>query len=95
MRGFESELDGGLVGGLSEVGEEVADLLLRGVDDLTGWRLVDGVGDIVTEFLEAAAQLLEELVGRKLGLGVHELLRSGERRGSVPDGTDFTVGLSR
>jgi hypothetical protein len=94
LRGFESELDGGLVGGLSEVSEQVADFLLRGVDDLAGWRLVDGVSDVVTEFLEAAAQLLEELVGRQLGLGVHELLRSGARTGSVPDGTGFTVGLS-
>jgi hypothetical protein len=95
LRGFESELDSRLVGGLSKVGQEVTDLLLGGVDDLTGGCLIDGVGDIVTKLLEAAAQLLEELVGRQLGLGVHELLPSGERRGSVPDRTAFTSGLSR
>jgi hypothetical protein len=33
-----------LVGELPEVGEEVADLLFAGVDDLSGWGLVDSVG---------------------------------------------------
>ena len=58
MRGVEAELDGGLVGGLSEVGEEVADLLLAGVDDRPGGGGVDGGGNALTELLEAAAQLL-------------------------------------
>ena len=34
LRGVEAELDCGLVGGSPEVGEEVANLLLAGVDDL-------------------------------------------------------------
>jgi hypothetical protein len=87
--GFEAELDGGLEGGLSEVREAVADLLLRGVEDRTGRRLVDRVGDGVTELLEAAEQLLEELAGRQRGLGVPELLRSGATRGSVPGRNRF------
>jgi hypothetical protein len=34
LRGVEAELQSGLEGGLAEVGEEVADLLLALVDDL-------------------------------------------------------------
>ena len=44
MRGVEAELDCGLVGGSPEVGEEVANLLLAGVDDLAGGCAVDGGG---------------------------------------------------
>lgn len=55
MRGIEAELDGGLVGGLSELSEEVADLLLAGVDDLASGSPVDSGGHILTKLLEAAA----------------------------------------
>jgi hypothetical protein len=48
-------LDGGLVGELAETSEEVANLLLAGIDDLAGWGLVDGVGYPLTELLELAA----------------------------------------
>jgi hypothetical protein len=52
LRGIESELHGGLIGGLAEVGEQIADFLLAGVDDLAGGSLVDGRGDILTKLLE-------------------------------------------
>jgi len=55
LRGVGTELDGGLIGGLSEVGQEVADLLLAGIDDLTGGCLVDGGGHVVTPSLETSA----------------------------------------
>jgi len=64
-------LQGGLVGVAAEVGEEVADLLLTGVDDVAGRGLVDGVGDATAEFLEAAAQALQEGVGGNGWQGVH------------------------
>jgi len=64
LRGVGAELDGGLIGGLSEVREEVADLLLAGIDDLTGGGLVDGGGHVLTELLEASAELLQKVVGR-------------------------------
>ncbi len=63
MRGIEAELDGGFIGGLSEVREEVTDLLLAGVDDLAGGGEVDGGGHILTKSLEAATQLFQEYVG--------------------------------
>lgn len=74
MRGVEAELHGGLVGGLAEVGEQVADFLLRSVDDLSGGSLVDGGGDVEAELLEAAPQQFEEGSGGQLGLGVHRRL---------------------
>ncbi len=77
MRGVEAELDGGLVGVVSEDGEQVADLLLAGVDVLAGGGTVDGVGDVLAELLELAAELLEERLGRELGLGVHGCLLAG------------------
>lgn len=55
MRGVGTELEGGLIGGLSEVGQEVADLLLTGIDDLAGGCLVDGGGDVVAQSLKASA----------------------------------------
>jgi hypothetical protein len=58
-----------LVSFATEVDEEVADLLLAGVDDVTGRGLVDGIGDAATEFLEAAAQALQEGVGGNGGKG--------------------------
>ena len=65
MRGVEAELNGGLIRGLSEVGEEIADFLLAGIDDLPGGRLVDGGGHALTELLEAPAQLFQENVRRQ------------------------------
>src|SRR5688572_9244119 len=75
LRGIEAELNGGLVGGLSQVGEEVADLLFAGVDNLPRWSVVDGVGDLVTQTLEAIAQLIQQSIRRELGLGVHRFLQ--------------------
>src|SRR5690349_21336892 len=65
LRGVGAELEGGLIGGLSEVGQKVTDLLLAGIDDLTGRRLVDGGGHIVTELLEASAELFQQGVRRQ------------------------------
>ena len=75
MRGVESELHSGLVGVLSELGEQVADLLLAGVDDLAGGSLVNGLGDVATEALKLAVQLPQQVVCRQLGLGFHSCLR--------------------
>ena len=55
MRGVGAELDSGLIGGLSEVGQKVTNLLLAGIDDLTGGCLVDSGGHVLTELLEASA----------------------------------------
>lgn len=74
MRGVEAELEGGLIGGLAEVGEEVTDLLLGGIDDLTGGGLVDGGGHVLTKLLKAAAQLLQEGGGGKGRFRGHGLL---------------------
>src|SRR5690348_15467637 len=71
LRGVAAELQGGLVGGLSEVGEEVADLLLAGVDDVAGGGAVDGIGHVLTELLEAAAQLVQQGGRRQGGFGRH------------------------
>ena len=57
MRGIEAELDGGLIGGLSEVGEEVADFLLASIDDLASGGGVDGGSHTLTKLLEAATHL--------------------------------------
>ena len=69
--GLEAELDGGLVGGLAEAGQEIADLLLAGVDDLPGWRLVDGLDHPPAELLELVAELLHEGLGGDLRLVIH------------------------
>jgi hypothetical protein len=53
-------LEGGLKGGLSEVGQQVPDLLLAGIDDLTGGGLVDGGGHLLTQVLETATQLFHK-----------------------------------
>src|SRR5919205_2336394 len=63
LLGLEAELDSGLVGGLAEARQEIAHLLLAGVDDLTGWRLVDGLGHPPAELLELRAELLHEGLG--------------------------------
>jgi len=67
-------LDGDLIGDLPEVGEEVADLLLAGVDDRSGGGPVDGGSHPLAKLLEAAAQQVQEGVGGQGGFGRHELL---------------------
>jgi hypothetical protein len=71
LGGLQAELDRRLVGGSSEASQEVANLLLAGVDDLPGRGPVDGVGDAPAELLELATQLLHEGLGGKLRLAVH------------------------
>jgi hypothetical protein len=70
LRGVESELDSGLVSSLSKVGEQVSGLLLGGIDDLARGCLVDGIGNALTELLEAVAQSLQKILSGKLGLRV-------------------------
>jgi hypothetical protein len=84
LRGIEAELDGGLIGGLPEVSEEVPDLLLRSVDDVTDGGLVDGGGHILTELLEAATQLFQEGGGGNGRFEGHELLLGGAKRAVRP-----------
>jgi hypothetical protein len=69
LRGGGAELDGGLEGSAAELGEEVAHLLLAGVNDLAGGGGVDGVGDVMAEALEADTQLIQQGVGGHGGLG--------------------------
>jgi hypothetical protein len=71
LRGVEAELDGGLIGRLAKVGEQVANLLLAGVENLTGRGLVHGVSDVVAELLEVLAQLGEQGVSGELRWGGH------------------------
>jgi len=78
--GIRAELYGELVGGQSEVSEEVANLLLAGVDDLTGRSLVDGGCDIPAELLESVAELLLERVCRQRGFARHWFLLSDANR---------------
>jgi hypothetical protein len=63
LRGVGAELEGGLVGGRSEGGEEVADLLLAGVDDRPGGSLVDGGGHVPAELLEVVTEVVAKGVG--------------------------------
>jgi hypothetical protein len=84
LRGIEAELDGGLIGGLSEVGEEVADFLLASIDDLAGGGVVDGGGHILTESLEVAAKSIQEGIGGDGRFGGHERLLSGKETGIAP-----------
>jgi hypothetical protein len=76
LRGVGAELDGDLVGGPSEVGEQVTNLLFAGVDDLTGGSLVDGGSDFPAQLLEALAELLLESVCREGRFRRHGLLLS-------------------
>jgi hypothetical protein len=71
LRGIESGLDGDLEGVLAEVGEEAADPFLAGVDHLSGRGLVDGVGDLQAELVKALLELLAEVVGGELRLGIY------------------------
>jgi len=79
LRGVGAELDGGLIGGLAEVSEKVADLFLAAVDDLAGRSGVDGVGHILTKLLEAAPQLIQQGVCRQNRCGWHGVLLLGKR----------------
>lgn len=65
MRGVGAELQGSLIGGRAEVGQQIANLFLAGVDDLTGRSLIDGGSDIVTQLLEAATQLIQKGLRRQ------------------------------
>src|SRR4051794_26950027 len=71
LLGLEAELDGVLVGGLAGAGQEVADRLLAGVNDLAGRGLVDGIDDPPAELLELGAELLDEVLGGDLRLTIH------------------------
>lgn len=82
MRGVGAELQGGLVGGLSEVGKQVADLLLAGVDDLARRSAVDGRGHVPAQLLKAAVQLLQQVVRRQGRFGKHGLLQGREIGGT-------------
>src|SRR5947207_6925986 len=85
LRGVGAELDSGLKSGLSEVSEEVTDLLLAGINNLTGGRLVDGGGHLLTQLLEAFTQLFQQGVRRQGRYGRHGLLlRRGKRTGDAP-----------
>lgn len=74
MRGVGAELKGGLIGGRSEVSQQVANLLLTGVDDLTGRSPVDGGSHILTQLLEAASQLIHKGVRGQEGVSCHAIL---------------------
>lgn len=78
MRGLESKLEGSLIRGLPEVRKQVADLLLAGIENLASGGGVDRVRHVLTEFLEAAAQLVEKVLGGKLGVGLHRRVSQGE-----------------
>src|SRR4051812_27893595 len=67
LRGVEAELDGGLEGRGAEVGEQVADMLLGLVDDVSGLGVVDGQGDALAELLEGGEQAVAEVLGGQLG----------------------------
>jgi hypothetical protein len=67
LRGVDLELQSGLVNGLSELGEEIADRFLAVVEHVAGGRTVDGVGDVTTELLEAFAERNNEGVRGYLG----------------------------
>lgn len=74
MRGVGTELQGGLVGSLSEVSKQVPNLLLAGIDDLTGGRLVDGGGHRHTQLRETATQFFHKDVRGEGRFGRHRLL---------------------
>jgi hypothetical protein len=71
-------LESGLIGGCSEGSEEVADLLLAGIDDLAGGSLIDGGGHILTQLLEATTQLFQKGICRQGRFGRHGLLLGGK-----------------
>jgi hypothetical protein len=77
-------LKGGLIGGRAEVCQQVANLLLTGVDDLTGRSLVDGGSHILAQLLEAAAQLIHKGPRRQKRFHCHELLLRARQSGNAP-----------
>jgi hypothetical protein len=76
LRGIKAELNGGLIGGLSEVSQEVADFLLAGVDDLARRSRIDGSGDILAKSLETLTQLFQKILGGNGRFEGHGLLLS-------------------
>ena len=84
MRGIEAELDGSLIGSQSEVGEEVADFLLAGIDDLAGGGGVDRGRHILTKSLEVAAKLIQEGIGGDGRFRGHGWLLSGKETSIAP-----------
>src|SRR5438445_11786709 len=84
LRGVGPELDGGLVGGPSEVGAAVADFLLAGVDDRAGGGGSDGSGDVLTKLLKAAAQLFQQGVRRQGRFGGQACLLRQRQTGDAP-----------
>jgi hypothetical protein len=84
LRGIEAELDGGLKGKQSEVSEQVADLLLAGVDDRPGGSGVDGGGHLQTKLFKVVEQLTRKGVRGHGRFGRHELLLVGRQAGRVP-----------
>src|SRR5437868_2215624 len=91
---FQAELDGGLVGLLSEAGEQVADLLLAVGDDAAGRGGVDGGGDVFAELLELLAQARGQVVGGGLWLRVHRAPGSKGGIATLPAAYDLPKVLS-
>src|SRR3954449_5397175 len=71
LLGLEAELNSGLVGGLAEARQEIANLLLAGVDDVAGRSLVDGIGHPPAKPLELLTQLLHKGLGGDVRLVIH------------------------
>ncbi len=65
MRGVEAELNGGLIGGLPEVSEEVTNGFFTVVEDVAGGGAVHGRGDVVTELFKLVAEGGEKSVWAK------------------------------
>jgi len=84
LRGVGAELDGGLIGNQSKVGQKVTHFLFASVDDLTGGRLVNGVGHVLTELLEASAELFQQSIRRQGRFGRHGLLLERKATGNAP-----------
>ena len=81
FRGIDTQLEGGLVGRLAEVAEEVADGLLAVADDVAGGGTADGIGHVTAELLELVLEGLGQGLGRNGGQRVHADLRTGEGLG--------------
>ena len=66
LRGVGAELNRSLIGGLSEVRQKVADLLLAGIDDLTA-APVDGGGHLLTQVLKRPRSCSRRTSADKVG----------------------------